>query len=568
MTLMPDVSLRLVDSIEEAGRLLDWVAALPHRVPVGLDTETKGLEWWHADESFVRLLTIGTATQGWAIPVREYRAVANEVLTSCPAPFVLHNAKFDQHALDVSNLPVPPAYRIDDTQILSHLNNNVAKHGLKPTAGRLLGQWATVGEHSLKRMFSDTGYDWDTVPVDHPLYWGYGALDPVITVRVYEALYPTLNEQERRAYETELAYQDLMFRVERRGIRVDPAYSRQQAARLEHRNGELVSLLEDHGVSSAYANKQVESALRDLGWDPEEFTETGQAKLDKEIMLSLVEQYPDNKLIPTVMEYKHNHKLINSYFDCFSSEWVHPEVRCLGAKTGRSSIANPPMQQLPRDDQVVRSAILPLADDHRLWAVDYANQELRIFASYADETDMIREFTQGEGDLHSLVADVMHIPRRVAKTINFALIYGAGIGKMARTAGVSEGEMEHYLGIYKQRFPRVHPWMDKQQSQASVITSGGRTLYAEDDEGYKLTNYLIQGSGADVTKQALVRLDAAGYSDYIVLPVHDEVLFSLPEGCTAEEACGIMRDESFAIPLDTDQEGPFGTWGDKYDSAS
>lgn len=423
-----------------------------------------------------------------------------------------------------------------------------------------------MGDVWLKHVFATKGYDWDTVPYDELAYWGYGALDPVITCRLFEKLYPTT---QREAYERELAYADMMYRIEERGIRVDRSLAEHEDARLYNEEEELLTVLRnEYGIRSPFANQQVEEALRSLGWEPDEYTETGQARLDKEIMQSLLadERY-DKRLLRLLIEAKHIHKLRVAYLAPMAEgSTLHPEIRTMGARTGRSSISNPPMQQLPSDDSIVRNCVLPLEEGHKLYSVDYDGQELRIIAALSGEKHMLREFNEGSGDLHTLVAEMVRIPRRVAKTLNFALAYGAGTDKLARTCGVSFGEMEDILREYDNKFPAVRRWLDRTGRMPSVTTTGGRILKAVEDKGYALANHQIQGSGADVLKEACLRLEDMGYGDYIVLPIHDEVLVSLPPGHHGNEVAAIMQDDESVdgITLTAASSEGVDRWGELY----
>ena len=102
---------------------------------------------------------------------------------------------------------------------------------------------------------------------------------------------------------------------------------------------------------------------------------------------------------------------------------------------------------------------------------------------------------------------------------------------------------------------------------AYVNTKGGRRFSMPEGEYYKAINGICQGSGADVLKSALVRLDRAGLADYIVVPVHDEVVFSFPKGehDLAREAALCLEDRDWKIPLTVDVTGPLSNWGEAYE---
>ncbi len=160
---------------------------------------------------------------------------------------------------------------------------------------------------------------------------------------------------------------------------------------------------------------------------------------------------------------------------------------------------------------------------------------------------------------------------------NFSRIYGAGPQKIADTAGVPISEIKTYMTAFDRRFPGVTEFIKAVQRQGAirlnnegepyVMTTGGRRLPCDPEKVYVLVNYLIQGSCADLFKDAIVRLDKAGFGDNILMPVHDELLFQFPEGETdgPREAADLMADlDTYAVPFTVGSDGPLKRWGDKY----
>jgi len=178
--------------------------------------------------------------------------------------------------------------------------------------------------------------------------------------------------------------------------------------------------------------------------------------------------------------------------------------------------------------------------------------------------------------------------RTKAKVVLLAWSYGAGVDKLALASGLERHEVEAFIIKMFHEFPTVRDMTGDHalggtypgkpallaekratsEGLAYVNTKGGRRFSMPDGEFYKAINGLMQGSGADVLKDALIRLDAAGLSDYIVVPVHDEVLFSFPKESGAEmaaEAAVCMTDNSWTIPLTVDVTGPLSHWGEAYE---
>jgi DNA polymerase-1 len=420
------------------------------------------------------------------------------------------------------------------------------------------------------------GYGWDTIPVDCPYYWGYGVLDTILTRRLYDDLYLAATGPE---YDQEMAYRAIMYRAEQRGMCIDVAYCEALRAEWEADAHALSLQLQAYGIKNPNSNQMVEATLRGHGWEPSDFTESGQAQLDKLVLAELKAMpAPLCDIAESLIEYKRKVKWISTYLDTFlqdrdSNDRVHASVRTLGARTGRSSITNPPLQTLPHTPHI-RTAVLPY-EGEKLWAVDYSGQEYRTLAHYSQDPAWLHEFRHGAGDPHTMVAEMLGIQRDQAKTFNFAMVYGAGPRKLATATGLSVAQVEHFLKLYASRFPKVAEFIEQVQRDGNtqlragqepfVTTIGGRKVYGEADRLFALTNYLCQGSGADILKRAAIELDRCGYADRIIVPVHDEFVFSLPEGENAEDIRQIMETAvELTVPLTCEAEGPFENWGEKY----
>jgi DNA polymerase-1 len=168
--------------------------------------------------------------------------------------------------------------------------------------------------------------------------------------------------------------------------------------------------------------------------------------------------------------------------------------------------------------------------------------------------------------------------RQPAKSAGFAKIYGAGIETFAATAGIPLDEARHFMELYNEAFPGVDPFMGKVQAIARnrlrdegaawVKTPAGRRQVADPSKIYTAVNYLIQGTAADVLKQTIVRLDAAGLGEFMVVPVHDEVVFDVPLD-QLEEVRRIAGEimpvpaEQYGVPLTVGEDVVY-RWGDKY----
>jgi DNA polymerase I-like protein with 3'-5' exonuclease and polymerase domains len=254
-----------------------------------------------------------------------------------------------------------------------------------------------------------------------------------------------------------------------------------------------------------------------------------------------------------------------------SDSRIRAQFRQIGAQTGRFSSANPNLQQLPRGD-LLRKAFIA-GPGRKMITADYSQIEIRILAELSQDENMIKMFVDGY-DIHAATAQQMfQLPtlpdkdsqhRQMAKSVNFGLIYGAGpenIRAQIAEQGVqvSKGEAEHLIKLYFQAFPKAQRWLDKQSRRAyeyideglDVITHtmGGRVRtfevsprLAPFERGHiarQSRNTPIQGSSADITKEAMVRLDAEflakpEWDAHILMTVHDEIVVECLEAAADE----------------------------------
>lgn len=592
---LPDWKLTLVESSADVDAFLGWVEGAVGMVSI--DTETHGLDWTERD--FTRLVTFADDHQGWAVPVRWWGrplAAALARLRDKGNPVAFWNVRFDMHALEGDGFPVPHWANVHDGMVLHHLLAPHVGHSLKGVSAEVLGRWATTGQNLLKARMAERGWDWSTVPVDEPAYWQYGVLDTLLTQRLVRRLVDEVDDADMtEAYGREMHASAIMYRAEVRGMRVDHRYAEQTRRAWLARSIELRDHLAARGVRNPNSNQQLERVFRDLGWEPADFTDTGQAALDKIVLGQLSEQYPD--IAPQIVEYKRLTKWIGAYLEPFaaSNGRVHPSINTLRAKTGRMSITNPALQTLPSKGSggEIRRCVLP-EPGCELWAIDYDGQEARLFANLSRDPGMAAAYGAGD-DLYTYVARIVwndpaisksDSRRSVAKVILLAFTYGAGVDTLSMASGLPPGDVERFLMKLFVEFPTVRdmtgdhaiggnypgrPALLAEERQAAtglayVRTRGGRRFSMPEGEYYKAINGLMQGTGADVLKAALVRLDLAGLADFIVVPVHDEVVFSIPKGHSeiATEAARCLEDRSWEIPLTVDVTGPLRHWGEAY----
>ncbi len=573
---------RLVENLDDAFELKRW---LGERRPVlGFDTETGGLEWWRQP---LRLVQLGDAHTGWAIPFADWGGLVKEIFREYEGELAAHNAVFDLHFLERHGVRVARE-RVHDTSVMAHIDKSHRPRALKDLAVKLVDKHAALGQDALAQGMAQNGWTWGTVPVDFAPYWVYGALDPIITARLWERWMPSMQTTYRDVYDLEMATAFVIADMETRGFRVDLDYTREKAEQLDIYADQLYVWTEQEWGIKPGSNDAVAGRLLRDGIELVKLTDKGKWSVDDEVLTGIGDRHP---LAATVQSYRQARKFSKTFFHKIlavaDGDIVHASINPLGARTARMSVSNPPLQQLPSDSPLVRDCFIA-RDGNLLGLIDFDQIEVRLLAHFGNELDMIQAIEDGV-DLHWFSARKMYGPdatkaqRKLSKSGTFGKIYGIGVEKFAAQQGVSLAEAQLFLAMYDQTFPAVPQFIRdvetvarqrlQTEKEAYVTTPVGRrhSLAPRDDGFYKLVNYLIQGTAADVLKQKLVACDAAGLGQYLVLPVHDELIFDAPEEDMPEvikTALDVMQDfTSFKVPL-TAGASVHARWGDAYREAT
>lgn len=605
MADLSDVQLHLVDSAEKAQAFISWLSERRPHNAIAIDTETgelpgkpreHALSPWHGR---LRLVQVGDGQQGWSIPWDEWSGVFYEAMDRFDGPIVCHNIAFEARWFDVQSRWDLPWGRAHDTMIMAHIIDPLGSGALKRLAALHVDGRAVALQDTLDTELAKNGWTWGTVPVNFQPYWSYGALDTVLTMRLWEMFYEKCgpNGPYSRAYELEMAARKIVTRMEINGARVDLEYSKKKYDEL---NAYATSVKEwakstYNGVSIT-SNQQLVRLFEELGAEITEFTPTGQKSCTKDQLklLKINGNQEVANLADTVLKQRKADKLANTYFSNFLSEnidgFVHPSVKTLGARTSRMSIQNPALQTLPKGDDVVRRAFIPKDEDHVIITSDLDQVEFRMFASLSNDPNLITLFNRsdatGSDPFTEIGREIYRDPtmqksdkrRALIKGTVYGRLYGAGVAKQALTAGVAEPQMREVSDAFDSRYPGMATFQRqiedagmrrvRTEGQGYVYTWTGRRLPCDEDRVYTLVNYLIQGGAAEVFKANLVKLDQADLTELLIVPVHDEIVLNAPRK-DAEEIKHIVKEcmtttEGWNVPLTAGIDGPLETWGDKY----
>lgn len=584
---MDDTKVTLVTDIDDAVTFRDWLAQQPR---VAVDTETTGLE----HDARVRIIQVGNATEAFVIPVEEprsYSALVQETLGRYDGDVVGHNWKFDEvRVVNTLGIRFSPE-KIHDTMLQARVLEPLRSAALKNLSARHVDSRAAAMQVDLAERMDGGKHTWATVPIDFEPYWFYGGLDTILTYRLDDVIRPQVEAVAPNAYSLERTVSCVASSMELHGALVDQEYASASFDSLKEYVRTAGKWCEEHYNVKPGSNASVIKILEAAGFTFDKETATGAKALDKEVLGAI-----DHPLAQVVLARRQAQKVANTYLkhfieDADSDGRIHPSINTCAAKTSRMSMSGPNLQNLPRrsetniTSQMVRNSIVA-RPGYTLLMCDFDQIEWRLFASLAKDPKLQSAF-QADDFFTQMVREVFADPsatrkdprRQTTKNAMYARIYGAGTAKFAMTAGITEDDAKRFMALLDFTYPAIRGLTQEIERMArSRYDSEGvayvqspmsrRQFMIDDNSWYKLTNYLIQGTAAEILKMKIVELAMAGLEDFLVCPVHDEIILEVPDedlSDVAHTVHGIMNDpDLFAVPLTASMAtGP--SWGAKMD---
>jgi DNA polymerase-1 len=565
MSAVPNLRIRVLTSPDQMADFWQWLTE-PHRRMVAVDTENTGLDWW-ASHFKVRLIQFGDVTGGWAIPFEGWTALIQGALDHCSrarVKIVFHNSGYDILSLRSRGITVDWSV-VEDTFIWSALGGYAEQNrGLKTLAIREFGQWAGAGERVLHEGMKNAGWSWADVPLGWKPYPLYGVVDTCVTAALWEQ-WTERRKKWAGDHDLEIASLRITSEMSWRGLPVDGAYLMDQVHDHLGQENEVRDRLSALGITNPHQGGQLELVLKADGVELPEKTDKGKVKLDADVLGQI-----DHPAAQDVLEFRTLYKTRTSYLQALlegaggsyengvvpePGAVIHPGIKPFEARTGRMSVEHPPLQQLPSGDPTVRTGIVPRSDDEVIISSDWGQVELRMWASWNNDQPMIAALKQADvtgGDFFVELGKTVYgepdfvkkDPRRtLLKSTVYAKLFGGGIETAAATAGVNVYKLVPTWKKLEASYPSLQQvGMDHVQTTQTadglvhyLDSPFGRRFQVKDPvERRKLPNYVTQGSAAIALKRALVGLDAAGFGPHMLLPVHDEVLFSVKKSEATE----------------------------------
>lgn len=556
---------------------------------LGCDVETTALE---LDKMKLLGIGIGTNTKMFYVPW-DYPGLKNEdtvkVLNALfKKPIIFHNAKFDMKVLTKFGFKEPND--VHDTLILSWLSDESTNNGLKFLAKTLLNRDDVVEFKTVEKKIKE----WEAKRETPDLYEGgenYIDEDLIDEVGHYCMddvrntcdLYVLFKKQlvKEGIWDAYIKLEKPMIKVlnkmESAGVKIDKEWlttKRDLAAQmLVDLEAQMYTLIgkkkEEFNLNSP---KQLEVLLFDeLKYVPIKKTASGKRSTDNEVLNQLVKvnNLTDNDFVPLFLKYREMDKLHKTYLIGMLEQGgeegiIHASFLQHGTRTGRLSSRDPNLQNIParHDEWDIRQAFIP-RPGHKFIVADYSQVELRVLAHFSKDENMVQAFNE-DFDIHAKTMEVTGITeRRIAKAINFGLIYGMGPRSLAHGLGITEKEAEQYIELFFKGYPKVRPFIKsvqrfvKQNWYIPMLTGRRRRFIEEASRNWYSTverqsiNTKIQGSAADIMKIAMLKMDKVlpEFKARQLIQVHDEIIVEAPAEIIDDAAIAVQLTMEQAVEL-------------------
>ncbi|AQQ35436.1 DNA polymerase I [Burkholderia cenocepacia] len=587
--------VREYDTIQTWEQFDAWFAKIDAAALTAFDTETTAL-----DPMLARLVGLSFSVEpGKAaylpvahrgpdmpeqLPLDEVLARLKPWLESADRKKVGQHLKYDAQVL--ANYDIALNGIEHDTLLESYVVESHRTHDMDSLALRHLGVKTIKYEDVAGKGAKQIGFD----EVALAQAAEYAAEDADITLQLHHALYPQVAREpglERVYREIEMPVSLVLRKMERTGVLIDDArlhaQSTEIATRLIELEGEAYELA--GGEFNLGSPKQIgQIFFEKLQLPVVKKTPSGAPSTDEEVLQKLAEDYPLPKLL---LEHRGLSKLKSTYTDKLprmvnpSTGRVHTNYAQAVAVTGRLASNDPNLQNIPvrtAEGRRIREAFIA-SPGHRIVSADYSQIELRIMAHISGDASLLRAFSQGE-DIHRATAaevfgvtplEVNSDQRRIAKVINFGLIYGMSAFGLASNLGITRDAAKLYIDRYFARYPGVAQYMEDTRATAKekgyVETVFGRRLWLPEINGGNgprrqaaeraAINAPMQGTAADLIKLSMIAVDDWLTRDRLasrmIMQVHDELVLEVPEGELSlvreklpEMMCGVAK---LKVPL-------------------
>lgn len=496
---------------------------------------------------------------------------------------VMHNAPFDCKWMEVKyGLNLTDALHAD-TRIMAMALDENRDHRLK----NLLTDWLKQPSANFDELFPHTPFNEISLDVALP----YAAGDTEKTLALYDWMMrhlntPKLADIKRLLFEIEMPVCRQFIKSDIRGIRFDAEKSRELDAKFAKEQEELIGKI--HAYLGADINLNSPAQLKKKLFGELGVPDIAKGSTAAKVLKRLKNSHP---VIPLILEYRGVGKLRESFTQKLPNEVkqdgkIHPWHNTWGAATGRFTCSTPNTQQIPAKRPEVRQLFVSTGPERILVSIDYSQIELRVLAHMAEEKELIKAFEEGR-DIHSTTAAMISAGkysyedieadketegseqqklRKQAKVVNFGIVYGMSAGGLSDTLEITKKEAQEIIDNYFKGYPGIERYMNEQKrtarKQGFVTGIFGRKRrlhmdYKSKDRFHHFRadrqagNFPIQESAGSILKKAIVDLQEVlpELDSYILLQVHDELVFDCPKDISREKLHRIRETMENAVKL-------------------
>jgi DNA polymerase-1 len=525
---------------------------------IGIDTETTGLNFWR--HKIFGISQCSSREDYWFKRNEELDLEQLKKLFKTETPVVFHNAKFDLHMLLNEGFDMPK--NMHDTMIMSSLLNENISHTLKDTCKQHLNteDWKDGVQEYVKK--NKCSYD----QVPHELMKEYAAKDALYTWLVAPTLLEKLQtEGLMELYNKEIKLTKVLVDIERYGWLIDKDYLQQlqpsldkdikeSSDRIFYEVGKTFNIESDELAEVLFGMLK----LPILAYTEKEH----KPKIDDFILEKL-----NHPVIPFIQRYRTASKMKSTYCDnvqelADDNNIIHCNFRQNGTVTGRMSCTQPNLQNIPVDHDVRKLFIC--RPEHKVYCFDYKQQEMRLYAHFANDTKLKSWFEQGVDPYKGMAPsfygklNISKEERDFVKIFTLAILYGIGAKGIAQKYNKTFAEAQALKVRFQTAFPlmkRFSYYISDRVKQLGYIKNPfGRKRRLDVDKAYKGMNALIQGTGGDVMKDSLIKLHnfLQGTKSHIINSIHDDIMVEVHNDDTkiVPEIQKIMEDfPQFSVPM-------------------
>ena len=585
--------------------IIEYLHSLHSEKTLAIDLETDSLD---VNQANIIGVSLSNADQAYYIPFKspdnelsqsDQNKILKELNLLCEDPSILkifHNAKYDSVILKRFKVNT---VSFQDTLLMSFfINNGLTKHNLEDLYYYYFGEEKEKFKDVIKNESKRKYKDFSEVPLQAAT--NYAAHDAYATHKLYEALYDQIVDAPDSwiYYDIDKKLSLVLQEVESNGCKIDLKFltklEKDLNKEIEKIEGNIFKIAgEEFNIGSP---KQLTEIFKKLDVKVTKKTKAGDFQTNVKVLEQLESEGVE--IASHILQWRQYSKLVSTYTSSLAehadnNDRVHSTFNIAATITGRLSSSEPNLQNIPIRTEIgkkIRTAFIA-EKEHELYSFDYSQIELRVLAEACEDPNLLKAF-QEDQDIHQSTGQLVFNKktindndRRMAKIINFGIIYGISQYGLAKQLGVSNAEAKLFIDNYFQKFPNINDYMkattDKAKKLGYVENLFGRKSHIKDinAKNFMLRSFAerqainapIQGTASDLIKIAMLDiqkyLETNNCKSKMTSQVHDELLFEIHknEKDLIPEITKLMETshqkyKSFKTPIKVDFGGGL-NWG-------